>query len=277
MSLKQRVHELLESPVEGDRLRRAFDVFLVSLISLNVAAIIVQTVPGVRHVLHSWLFRFEVFSIVVFSVEYVLRVWSCTLSPRFRHPLTGRLRFMASPLAVIDLLAVLPFYLPFLGIDLRFVRAVRLFRVLRVLKLGRYWKSLRLIGSVVREKRAELLMTLALSALLVVLSSSLMYFLEHDRQPEKFSSIPRTMWWAVATLATIGYGDMYPMTAWGQFFGAVISLFGIGMFALPTAILGSGFLEAFQKQRTRLETCPHCGKPLTNRTAAPGEETKPEP
>jgi voltage-gated potassium channel len=275
MTWKERVHELLESPVEGDRLRRIFDIFIVSLISLNVAAIVAQTVPGARGVFGPWFFRFEVFSIASFTVEYVLRVWSCVVSPNFRHPVTGRLRFMASPLAVIDLVAVLPFYLPFMGVDLRFVRAVRLFRILRVLKLGRYWKSLRLIGSVIVEKRAELIMTLALSVLLVVLSSSLMYSLEHDRQPEKFSSIPRTMWWAVATLATIGYGDMYPMTALGQFFGAVISMLGIGMFALPTAILGSGFLEAFQKQRTRVETCPHCGKSLTHRTQVPEGETQP--
>jgi len=276
MKWKERIHELLESPVEGDRPRRIFDIFLVSLISLNVVAIVAQTLPGARRVFGPWFFRFEVFSIAVFTVEYVLRVWSCTLSPSFRHPVTGRLRFMASPFAVIDLVAVLPFYLPFLGIDLRFVRAVRLFRILRVLKLGRYLKSLRLIGSVIVEKRAELIMTLALSSLLVVLSASLMYSLEHDGQPEKFSSIPRTMWWAVATLTTIGYGDMYPVTPLGQFFAAVISMIGIGMFALPTAILGSGFLEAFQKQKIRVEACPHCGKPLTNRTAAPTQEAKVE-
>jgi voltage-gated potassium channel len=247
----------------------------VSIITLNVAAVVVQTVPGARAVFGHWFFRFEMFSIAVFSAEYVLRVWSCTVSPHYRHPVTGRLRFMASPLAIIDLVAILPSDLRFLGLDLRFVRSVRLFRILRVLKLGRYVKSLRLIWSVIVEKRSELIMTLALSALLVVLSSSLMYTLEHDGQPEKFSSIPRTMWWAVATLATIGYGDMYPQTALGQFFGAVISLFGIGMFALPTAILGSGFLEAFQKQRGRVETCPHCGKPLTQRTQPPEGETQP--
>ena len=262
MRIRRRAYEILEVARTGDRLSRAFDISIMTLIVLNVIALIIETIPAVRESAGRWFYGFEVFSVIVFSVEYVLRVWCAASAPEFRKTISGRLRFMRTPLAVIDLLAILPFYLPFLGIDLRFIRSVRLFRILRLLKLGRYISSLRLIWRVIRGKRAELVMTATVGLLLLVLSSSLMYFIEHEQQPEQFTSIPATMWWAVATLTTVGYGDVYPMTPLGRFLGALTAVVGIGMFALPTAIIGSGFVEELQKRRKRRKTCPHCGKSL---------------
>jgi voltage-gated potassium channel len=177
---------------------------MLSLIGLNVVALILETVEQV-HRSEPDLFRgFEVFSVAVFTVEYLLRLWSCTGNEKYRHPIHGRLRFALTPLALVDLLAILPFYLPWLDLDLRFMRIVR---VLRVAKLGRYSKALSTFGRVASAKSAELLTIFSILIILLIIASSLMYYAENDAQPDKFSSIPAAMWWGIATLTTIGYGD----------------------------------------------------------------------
>ncbi len=177
---------------------------------------------------------------------------------KYHHPVTGRLRFTVTPLALIDLLAILPFYLTFLGIDLRFLRIVR---ILRIAKLSRYLSSLHLFIDVLRNRKEELIMTTTVLVLLLIISSSMMYYAEHDAQADVFSGIPATMWWAVATLTTVGYGDIYPVTGLGKLFGTGSAIVGIGLFALPTAILGSGFIEEINKRKEK-QTCPHCGKSI---------------
>lgn len=161
---------------------------------------------------------------------------------------------------LIDLLAIAPFYLPMMGVDLRAFRALRLFRLLRVAKLGRYSMALKLIGHVVRSKREELITTVIFMLLLLLFASSLMYFAERDVQPEVFGSIPESMWWAVTTLTTVGYGDVSPVTPVGKALGSVVAILGVGMFALPTGILGSGFVEAIENQKNDSGICPTCGQ-----------------
>jgi len=260
--VRRRTHEILEVAQPGDIASRAFDFFILSLIALNVAALMVESVEGIHSRFPEGFRAFEVFSVVVFTLEYVLRVWSCTLAERFSHPVWGRVRFVLTPMALVDLSAVAPFYLPFLGVDLRFMRAVRLVRLFRVLKVARYSTAIRLIGRVVRAKREELAVTLFVLSLLLVLASSLIYFCEHDVQPAAFPSIPAAMWWSVSTLTTVGYGDIYPVTAPGKIVASLVAILGIGMFALPTGILGAGFLEEVQTRKGKRRTCPHCGKPL---------------
>lgn len=261
MSLKRRTWEVLEIGNEKDRLSHCFDVFIFPLILLNVAAFIIGTIPAVDAVAGTHLFIFEVFSIIVFTIEYLGRLWSCTSLEKYRNPVTGRLRFAASPLAVVDLLAILPFYLTFLGLDFRFLRILRIVRILRIAKLSRYLSSLHLFVDVLRNRKEELIMTTTVLLILLIVSSSMMYYAEYDAQPEAFTSIPATMWWAVATLTTVGYGDIYPITALGRIFGSGVAVIGIGLFALPTAILGSGFIEEINKRKEK-RTCPHCGKAL---------------
>src|SRR5688572_7999302 len=159
-------------------------------------------------------------------------------------------------MAIVDLLAVAPFYLAFIHLDLRVLRALRLFRVL---KLTRYSRSLQMLASVLRAKRGELAVTLFAIVLALLMASSLIYYVERDHQPDKFESIPAAMWWGVATLSTVGYGDVYPITALGKLIGALVALLGIGLFALPAGILGSGFIEEIQRSRTKA-ICPHCGR-----------------
>jgi voltage-gated potassium channel len=265
MSFKQRVHELLEPGSADDRASRLVDGGLMILIALNVLAMVLETIERVHALAPEWFWWFEVISVGIFTVEYLLRVWSCTASARFARPVRGRARFMMTPLAVIDLLVILPFWLPMLGVDLRVVRSIRLFRVFRLLKLGRYSTALQTFGRVLTSKREDLLATILLMGLLLLLGASFMYYVEHEVQPEQFPSIPETMWWGIATLTTVGYGDVYPMTHLGRLLGAVIMVLGIGMFALPTGILGAAFVEELQRTQAQDaggRCCPHCGKPI---------------
>lgn len=256
-----RLWEILEPAQPGDRWSRAFDVFILALIALNVGATIAESVASLYARYGRLLDAFELASLVVFSIEYFARVVSCVADPRFASPVRGRIRFVATPLAIIDLLVILPFLTPWLDADFRGLRALRLLRVLRVAKMARYVSALRLLGDVVRSKREELYLTTALMGLLLVMSSSLMYQVEHQAQPESFPSIPATLWWAVETLSTVGYGDVVPTTPAGRVLGAVVAILGIGFFALPTGILGSGFVEELQRKK-KAAVCPHCGKSL---------------
>jgi voltage-gated potassium channel len=159
-------------------------------------------------------------------------------------------------------LAVLPFYLPFVGVNLVFVRAVRLVRIFRIAKLGRYSNALRMLGRVLSEKKEELLVAMFLLSLSVVFTSILMYFAENDAQPDRFSSIPAAMWWMISSF-TLGRQNVYPVTLAGKCIAVSIAVVGVAIFALPTAILGAGFLEEMQHRR-RPQLCPHCGKQLTS-------------
>lgn len=167
-----------------------------------------------------------------------------------------------TPMALIDLLAIIPFYLPFFVPDLRFVRIIRLFRILRILKLGRYSKALQTFGNVLKRKKEDLAIALSTLLVLLVFAASLIYIVEHQAQPEVFSSIPAAMWWAVVTLTTVGYGDVYPVTIVGKLLGAGIAVLGIGLFALPVGILASGFAEEIKGDDNN-PTCPHCGKKIS--------------
>jgi voltage-gated potassium channel len=261
MSLRRRTWELLEAAHPGDRLSRQFDIGILLLIAANVLAVVLETVPSIDARFGTAFVWFERFSVALFSAEYLARVWSAPTDERYREAPTGRLRYMVSPLALVDLLAVLPFFLPFLGADLRFARALRLMRFFRVAKAGRYIPALRLFRAVAVAKKDELILTSCVLVLLLLVASSLMYFAEQSSQPEAFSSIPATMWWAVATLTTVGYGDVYPVTTFGRVLGAAAAILGIGLFALPTAILGSGFVDEIAKRKAP-QRCPHCGMDL---------------
>jgi len=260
---RRRTFELLEREIGTSRLDLAFDLFITTLIVTNVCAVMLETVVWIEEPWHSYFVGFELFSVAVFTLEYVLRLWSCTADPRYSEPVRGRLRYALSPLPLIDLLAVAPFYLEFVAFDLRFVRALRLFRLFRIFKLARYADSMRTLGRVLRSRREELLVTLFVVVVLLVFASSAMYYVEREAQPEQFSSIPASMWWGVATLTTVGYGDVYPVTPAGRLLGAAIAILGVGLFALPTGILASAFSEELQKKRRRERVlCPHCGKEI---------------
>lgn len=248
MSLRRDTHLFLELSRPEDKLGHWFDIFMILLIVGNVAAIVLETVQAIQQQVGEFFFWFELFSVAIFTTEYVLRVWAAIEEPlpEYRHPVWGRLRFMMSPMAVIDLLAFLPFYLSaFFGIDLRILRV---FRLLRLLKLTRYSPALTIIWAVMVGQQRALTAALLVMLTALLFSSSILFVLEHDVQPDKFSSIPAAMWWAIATLTTVGYGDVAPVTILGKIFGAMTMILGIGMFALPTGVVATGFANEVRKR-----------------------------
>lgn len=264
MTAKKRIYEILETAAAEDRVSRFFDFFIIILIALNVIAVILETVKSISSNFKEVFHLFEIFSVIIFSIEYLLRIWSCPLNPKYKHSIKGRIRFALTPLAIVDLLAILPFYIPMiLPLDLRFMRALRLIRLFRLFKLGRYSDAMKLIYCVIKNKKEELLTTLFIVFLLLILSSSLLYYCEYETQPNVFSSIPAAMWWGIATLTTVGYGDLYPITPLGKVLGAIICLLGIGLFAMPTGIISAGFVEAVKKRKTN-NICPNCGSGLNS-------------
>ena len=262
MTIRSRTWEILEAAKDDDSASRTFDILILTLIFLNVVAVVLGSERSIQQKWGDELYAFELVSVIIFTFEYLARLWSCMTDPRYARGITGRIRHAFHPMSLIDLLAILPFYLPFVGVDLRSLRALRLLRILRVAKAGRYYSSLNLIKHVLRNKKEELVLSSALMAFLLIVSSSVLYYCENPIQPETFSSIPATMWWAVATLTTVGYGDMCPITLSGKVCASVISVLGIGMFALPTGILGAGFVEAIERHKKPASVCPHCGEQL---------------
>ena len=260
-AVKQQIRDILEDSPTGGAMARLVSLFFTTVVLLNVLAVILETVPEFSDRYRQPFKIFETFSVLLFTIEYVLRLWASTLDPRFTHPIKGRIRYALRPLAVIDLIVILPYYLPMIvPMDLRALRALRLLRLLTLFKLGRYSESLQTMGRVFATKKEELTVTMLMVVIALVMISSVMYFVEHDAQPKIFSSIPASMWWAVVTLTTVGYGDIYPVTTLGKILGSIIAVLGIGMFALPAGILGSGFVEELQKSRKSPKACPHCGQ-----------------
>jgi len=260
---QKRLFEILEKAQDDDSSSKIFDVFITILICLNIVAVILETVEILSMNYRKYFDLFEIFSVVIFSIEYLFRLWVCNQNREYSRPIVGRIKFAITPLALVDLIAVLPFYLPMvINLDLRFIRALRLLRLLRLFKLGRYSDAIKKLINVFRREKEALLITIFILFIMLITSASLMYFIEKQMQPKVFSSIPAAMWWGIATLTTVGYGDIYPVTPLGKFLGAVIAFLGIAMFALPAGILSSGFAEEIQKKKGNQKVCPHCGKNL---------------
>jgi len=274
--VRERTYEVLEKAAEGDRLSQAVDVAIIAVILANMAAVVLESFAGLSERYAAWFFAVEVVSVMLFTVELALRLWTCDLLRPGRSWPAAVARFLVSPIGLIDLLAILPFYLPLLiPVDLRVVRVLRLVRFLRLLKLTRYTRSVATMAAVVRERRHELMVAVLLTAILLVVASTLMYYLESKVQPDAFPNIVASLWWAVATLTTIGYGDVFPVTGLGRLLSGIIAVLGIGLVALPTAIISSGFVEALARNKSQADdeefadtgsravrACPHCGKPL---------------
>jgi voltage-gated potassium channel len=261
---RREVYRVLDPGARQTPLERAGNIAICLLILGNVAAVIAESVPSLQNRFQEAFNYFETFSVLAFTVEYVLRLWTCVEEPKYRHAAFGRVRYILSTFALLDLLVILPFYLPGVTLDLRFIRVLRLVRMLRVLKFARYSQTLRTFGAVFDAKRFDLAVVLLFLLVLVVLTSSVMYIVENAAQPSQFSSIPAAMWWSVATLTTVGYGDIYPITPLGKLLGAVIALIGIGFFALPAGLLASAFAEEVTRTRsgTDVRQCPHCGETI---------------
>lgn len=252
-ALRRRVHEILDRTEKEDRTARLVGAGLIALIAANVAAVILESEPWLDARYLGWFDAFEMASIVLFTLEYLLRVWSAVENGhgRYRRPVIGRLRYALTPLALVDLMVVLPAYLGvLLPVDLRFLRVFRLFAVF---KLTRYQASMRILAAVLRNEAKPVAAAMFVLMMLLIVVSSLAYIAESHAQPEKFGSIPAAMYWAITTMTTVGYGDVVPVTPLGKVLAGVIGVIGIGMVALPAGLLASGFSEQLHQRRREFE------------------------
>ncbi len=261
------IFRLVEKGSHGQKLNRVFDYFIQSLIIASVVVIILESIPEINLEHNKILYSFNVFTIIIFSIEYLMRLYVSDLTHPSTNRLKSALKFIFSGYGLIDLMAIIPFYLPrLIMLDLRFVRILRLIRFLRILKVNRYNDSLNLIWSVIKEKRSELAVTGFVTFLILPLASFIMYYVEGEKQPEQFPNILASFWWAIATLTTVGYGDVYPITALGKFISGFIAIIGIGLVALPTGLISAGFISKIENRKNPScnNVCPHCGKELNN-------------
>lgn len=243
--IKNRVWELLAPPAAGDRASRLFDLVMIATVLASVAGRVLMTLPGLSPSQRWWLHVLEVVSVLIFSLDLLGRLWVADLS-HSGSP-APRWRYLLSPLGLIDLAAVVPF-----GVALavpRWELPLVGFALLRVLKLVRYSPALGTLATVIVNERKVLLGAGTIMLVLLLFSSTVVYLVERELQPEAFGSIPAAMWWGIATLTTVGYGDVTPLTALGKLFGGLVTLLGIGMFALPAGILSSGFAREVKQQR----------------------------
>ena len=268
-STKKRIFEIIQIGKETDFVSRAFDFTIVAAILLNLLIAIAETFETME--VYTSLFRsVEAATVILFTVEYVLRVW--TAGYLYPEKSGGRavVKFVTSFYGIVDLLSFLPFYLPvFFPEGIVAFRMFRIVRILRLFRVNKYYDALNVIGRVLRRKRSQLISSVFIIFVLMTASSLCMYSLEHEAQPEVFQNAFSGFWWAVSTLLTVGYGDIYPITVVGRIFGIGITFLGVGMVAIPTGILSAGFVEEMSEIQTVGKTeceekiyCPYCGKKL---------------
>lgn len=243
-AIKGKIYNLVEAEGSFDW----FDYSVVTLILLNILAVGLETVHSLAVKFQTEFYVFEIFSIACFTIEYLLRIWACNHNPKYNLPF-GRLKFAIRPIVIIDLLSVLPFFLHFKVVDLRH---------LQMFKIIRYSESIKHVVKIIKSQAKPLLSGVILISMLMIVSGSLLYYTEHTAQPTIFTSIPASLWWAIVTITTLGYGDMFPITILGRIFAALTAVTGIGLFALPAAIMGAAFIDHMKEQREKINPPKHC-------------------
>lgn len=256
-NLKKWIFETIDDTDETGKPNHCFDYFIISLIFLNIFAIFLESIPYYRDNYSLFLSGFEIITVSVFSVEYILRIWTCNFYKEYSHPIKGRIKFALTPKMLIDLLAVFPFYLAItITLDPRIVNLFRLLRLFRIFKLLRYYGTIDVIMRVLKKNKDYFFAVFIILGILLIFTSYLIYAFESAAQPDKFGDMVASLWWSVVTLTTVGYGDIYPITPIGRFLTIGVLLIGIGIFALPTGIIASGFLEEMRATREETDQVP---------------------
>ncbi|PKM62715.1 MAG: Ion transporter [Firmicutes bacterium HGW-Firmicutes-21] len=274
--MKEKIYNIIRDDHENQTSGKIFDSTIISLIIINIILVALDTfkVPPLVVTLSYYI---EIITVIVFSIEYILRLWTATKKYPDKKPAVALIKHIFSFMALVDLLAILPFYIPFLiPIDLRVLRTIRVVRLLRLFKMNRYTNALVSISEVFKKKASQLLSAMFVVFLLMIVSSILMYNAENEAQPEVFTNAFSGLWWAVATFTTVGYGDIYPITVIGKILSTLIAMLGIALVAVPTGIISAGFIEQIDSNKeikaianeikdtnTNIEQkcfCPYCGK-----------------
>ena len=252
-TFRQKIHALVYDSAYGGRLKDFFNVFINVWVLISVLAVVMETVASVSYLINIEFVILDTIAVAIFSVEYMMRIYSAVEEPGHRNPLTGRIKQFTNPSTLIDFLAILPFFLEVLlhhVLDLRFLR---IFRLARLLKLTRGSDATGTLFKVIKREWPVMSAAAFVMILLIVLTASLGYLVEHAAQPEKFENIPTAIYWAVITLASVGYGDISPITPIGRAITVVMSLVGIGIFAIPAGLLASAFSDQLHKEREALK------------------------
>jgi len=267
-AIKKKAFEIIEPCDDKNKIGKIVDMFIVILIIVNIVIIVAETFDFFNN---SNIFHIiEIFSIVIFTVEYAIRIWTSDLMAPEQNKFVVRIKYIFSFMALIDLFAILPFYIPlFIPYDLLVIRSLRIARLLRFFKVNRYTKTFATIGAVFKKKASQLISSAIIIFLLLLITSVLMYEVEHKVQPEKFANAFSSIWWTISTITTVGYGDIYPVTTLGQVLSSVISFLSIGLIAIPSGIISAGFVEQVESEKDKSEDahnekcfCPYCGHNL---------------
>lgn len=251
--IRKRCWEILEPGLDKDIWSKRADIFLVCLISLNILSVILETVDSLYQNYSIFFKYFEFFSVIIFTIEYAARLWSCVSDKDLNSSnIKIRISYIFSLPAIIDLIAILPSIIALIypSIDLRFIRALR---IIRLLKFSRYSSSINSLLTVIWDQRKSFGAAYFILFIALIISSSGMYLVEKEIQPEKFGSIPQSMWWAIATVTSVGYGDVTPITSLGKFFGSIIMILGILTIALPSGILAAAFTDFTRRNQKKYE------------------------
>ena len=252
-TLRAQVFALFNTTPHSHNVNKYIDNVVILAVLVSVVCIVLETVQEVNQVWSAEFHILDLITVCIFSIEYGLRVYSCCELQEYEKPFKGRLKYMTSASALVDLIAVCPFYIDIFlakSLDLRFLR---IFRLTRLLKLTRYTGTLNTRVKAVQREKYVLLAAAFMMFLMIILTASLGYLFEHDAQPDKFESIPTSMYWAVVTLASVGYGDITPITPLGRFMTVIVSFVGIGIFAIPAGLMASSFTDQLRLDRNLFE------------------------
>jgi hypothetical protein len=251
-TFRQKVHAVVFPSEYGGELHAMFDTFIVIWVIISVLAVILESVHSIHYLLNLEFLILDAVAVSIFTVEYCLRLYCCVEEPGYQKAISGRLRLAKSPSAIIDLLAIAPFFLEVFLHHLFDLRFMRVFRLLRLLKLTRYTGATKSLSQVIVREWPVMAASAFIMLLLVVMTASLGYLFEHEAQPDKFENIPQSIYWAVITLASVGYGDISPVTPAGRAMTIVLALIGIGIFAIPAALLSAAFADQLKSDRDAL-------------------------
>ncbi len=269
--LQLKIYNVIRDDDKNDFAGNIFDSVIITLIIINVIVVVVDTFDGLPLWYQSLSNILETVSIIIFTAEYLLRIWTAPLIYPDKSRTLARLRYIISFMAIIDLLAILPFYIPFIiPVDLRVLRALRMIRLLRLFKANRYSNAMQAIGNVLKSRASQLVSSFGIIFIVMAIASILLCNVEKEAQPDKFGNAISGLWWAVATFTTVGYGDIYPITPLGKLLSGFIAILGIGLVAVPTGIISAGFMAEVEAQKTKELSatedkktyCPYCGNKL---------------